>query len=179
MNAKAVLTAVAGKVAASLKARGFERRALKFVRRAGDDGFVSLIELQPSKKSTPEQVLFAINFGVIVPSLYVGDDLTKPEYGGCHWGGRVSGNDGVELWWPVRADEDVEQLTARVMALVAQEVLPALETKKDAQRLLFLGTLLHRAGRRDEFEETKAELERKARDPFSLRALEELKKLDG
>jgi hypothetical protein len=39
MNAKAVLTAAAGKVAANLN--GFERRGLKFVRQAGDKGFVS------------------------------------------------------------------------------------------------------------------------------------------
>jgi len=196
MNAKAVLTAAAGKVAASLKARGFERRGLTFVRRAVD-GFVSMIELQPSRKSTPEQLLFVVNFGVIVPSFFAGDDLAKPEYGGCHWGGRVSGKDGVEIWWPVRADDDVEQVAARVAALTEQEVLPALEAKQreedlialwktggsplltDAQRLLFLGTLLHRAGRREEFEQTRAELEGKARDPFSLRALGRLKELDG
>ena len=180
----------------SLEARGFQRRALKFVRRAGDDGFVSLIELQPSRSSTPEQLLFVINFGVIVPSLFVGEDLATPEYSDCHWGGRVSGKDGVEVWWPVRADDDVEQLAARVMVPIEEEVLPALEAKQrdedlialwktgrspllvDSQRLLFLGTLLYRAGRRDEFEAAKSELERKAKDPFSLRALGELKELD-
>jgi Domain of unknown function (DUF4304) len=196
MNAKAVLTAAAGKVAAGLKARGFERRGLTFVRRAVD-GFVSMIELQPSRKSTPEQLLFVVNFGVIVPSLFAGDALAKPEYGGCHWGGRVSGKDGVEIWWPVRADDDVEQVAARVTVLMEEEVLPVLEAKQreedlialwktgrspllvDSQRLLFLGSLLHRAGRRAEFEQTKAELERKATDSFSLRALGKLKELDG
>jgi hypothetical protein len=178
-----------------LKARGFERRGLKFVRRASGNGFVSLIELQPSRRSTSEQLLFVINFGVIVPSFFAGDDLTKPEYGGCHWGGRVSDKDGVETWLPVRADDDVEQLALRVTELLEHDVLPALEAKQrdedlikfwksgqspllvDAQRLLFLGTLLHRAGRKDEFEEIKAELERKARDPFSLRAVSKLKEL--
>jgi hypothetical protein len=196
MSAKAVLTAAAGKVAAGLKARGFERRGLTFVRRA-IDGFVSMIELQPFRKSTPEQLSFVINFGVIVPSLFAGDDLAKPEYGECHWGGRVSGKDGVEIWWPVRADDDVEQLAAHVTALMEQEVLPGLEAKQrdedlialwktgqspllvDSQRLVFLGTLLHRAGRRAEFEQTKAELEGKVTNPFSLRALGKLKELDG
>jgi hypothetical protein len=56
-----------------------------------------VIELQPSRKSRPEEISFVINFGVIVPGLFVGEDLTKPEYGGCHWGGRVSGKDSVEI----------------------------------------------------------------------------------
>jgi hypothetical protein len=195
MTAKALLTAAAGMVAVSLKARGFGRRALTFTRAV--DEFVSMIELQPSRTSTPEQLSFVINFGVIVVSLFAGEDLAKPEYGACHWGGRVSGKDGVEIWWPVRADDDVEQLAARVTALIEQDVLPALDGKQheedlialwktgrsplltDSQRLLFLGKLLHRAGRRQEFEETRAELEAKARDPFSLRALAKLKELDG
>ena len=138
---------------------------------------MSFIELQPSRRSTQEEISFVINFGVIVPSLFVGDDLTKAEYGGWHWGGRVSGKDSVEIWWPVRARDDVEELAARVTMLLKQEVLPALDGKQreddivalwksgrsplvDSQRLLYLGTLLHRAGRRDEFEQTMAELER-------------------
>lgn len=194
MNAKAVLTAAAAKVAGSLKAHGFERRGLKFVKAC--EGIVSLVELQPSRASAPEQLLFVINFGVVVRALFAGDNL-KPDYGGCHWGGRVSGKDGAEIWWPVRADDDVQPLAAHVTSLMDQEVLPALNAKQreedlivlwktgqspflvDSQRLLYLGTLLHRAGRRDEFEQTKAELERKATTPFSLRALQKLQELDG
>lgn len=196
MNARTVLTAAASRVAAKLKVHGFQRRGLKFVRRVSDDGFVSLIELQPSRASTSQELRFVINYGVIVPSLFVGDNLSKPEYGGCHWGGRVSGKDGVEIWWAVRGEDDAEQLATRVTSVLEGEVLPALESKQrdddlitlwktgcspllvDSQRLFFLGMLLHNAGRRTEFEETTAELERKARDPFSLRAVSKLKGLN-
>jgi hypothetical protein len=195
MNAKAVLIAASRKVGAGLKNRGYQRRALTYVMES--DGVVSMIELQPARGATPEQLSFVINFGVIVRSLVPGDDLTKPEYGGCHWGGRVSDEGGVEIWWPVRADDDVAPLAARLLATLEQAVLPALEANRreedlvalwktgrcpllvDSQRLLFLATLLHRAGRRDEFEQTKAELERKAADPFSLRALGKLRELDS
>lgn len=196
MNAKAVLTAAAAKVAASLDGRGFERRGLKFIRRRGGDAFVSLIELQRSRSSTSEHVSFAVNFGVVVPSLIATGDTAEPEYGGCHWSGRVCGADGVEIWWPVRANEDPGELAARVKVLLEENVLPALEAKQrdddliafwktgrspglvEAQRLSFLAKLLHNAGRREEFEEVKAELERKATDSFSRRALGELEKLD-
>jgi hypothetical protein len=196
MSARAILSVAVRKVGASVEPRQFERRGLKFVRRA-EDGFVSLIELQPSRKSTPEKLLFVINFGVIVPSLFVGDDLANPEYGQCHWGGRVSNKEGVEIWWPVRADDDAEQLAARLAAVVKEQVLPGLDAKQreedlialwktgrspllvDSQRLLFLGTLLHGAGKTEEFEQTKAELERKAVDSFALRALDKLKGLAG
>jgi hypothetical protein len=196
MSAKVVLTGAAGKVAVSLEASGFERRGLKFVRSV-PNGFVSFIELQVGRKSTTEQLVFVINFGVIVPSLLLGDEPAKPEYGACHWGGRVADKDGVEIWWPVRASDNVDQLAARVTTSIDQQVLPALAGKQreedlialwkagrspllvDSQRLLFLGTLLYRAGRWPELQETRAELEGKARDPFSLRALARLKELEA
>jgi len=194
-SAKAVLTAAAGKVAADLKARHFARRGLKFVHDSADGEFVSLIEFQLSRSSTSAQLSFVINFGVIVPSLFGGSDISKPEYTSCHWGGRVSGKDGVESWWSVHAADDVDQLTVRLNSVLEAEVLPALATMQreedlialwktgrgpglgEAQRLLFLATLLHRAGRRREFEETRAELEGKARDSFGLNALRKLNEL--
>lgn len=196
MNAKGVLAAAAQRVAVTLKDRNFKRRGLKFVR-SPNDGFVSLIELQSSRKSTSEQLSFAINFGVIVPVLFGGEDLTNPNYTECHWGGRILSNDGIEAWWSVRAHDDVEQLAARLTALLTQDVLPRLDAMQldddlvslwktgqspllaEVQRLLFLGTLLHRLGRREEFEEVKADLECKARDSFSQRAIAKLKALDG
>jgi len=195
MSATSVLTAAVGVMASVLKPLGFERRGLKLVR-TGDE-VISLIELQPSRQKTAESLTFVVNYGVVVPSLFLGRDLKKPEYTQCHWGGRVAGVDGKEGWWPVRVDDAPEQVAVKLKELVDSNVLPALEGKQreadlialwktgrgpllvEAQRLQCLAQLLHRAGRYQEVAEVRAQLEQKAVNPFAVRALEKVKALGG
>lgn len=180
-------------VGEELKTAGFRRSGSKFVRQG--DQVVSLIELQRSRrKGEPTQ--FVINYGVVVPCLFQGESLTKPEYTDCHWGGRVGDSEGREVWWVVSDDEPPSILASKVVNAVKARVFPVLEALQtesslielwrsgrspllvEGQRLQFLGTLLHRAGRRDEYAETKAELAAKASDPFSVRALQKLALLE-
>lgn len=197
MDAKTIFKEVARSVASLLAGYGFQKRSLKFVRKFDDGDVVSLIELQRSRRSTSEQLLFVINYGVVVPRLYLGFDLTKPEWTECHWGHRVSDEQDKEIWWPVGAGDDAENVAARVRAAIQDQALPALESKQrvedlialwktgqgrglsEMQRLRSLGILLHDAQRRDEFEAVKAEVKRSAREEFGLRVLEELEALDG
>jgi hypothetical protein len=195
MSAISVLAAAVSELAMALKPLGFRRRGFKLVR-TGDE-VVSLIEFQPSQQKTTQALTYVVNYGVVVPSLFLGGDLRRPEYTQCHWGGRVSGRDGKEAWWPVRENDVLEQVTARLKDVVDRDVLPALEGKQreadlialwkagrgpllvEAQRLQFLAQLLHRAGRQHELAEVRAELERKAVNPFAIRALEKVRALGG
>ena len=194
LTAKAVLSAAAKKVGSDLRARGFRRTGLKFVRQG--DEVVSMIQLQASRSGTAEAGTFVVNFGVLVPCLYIGQDIAKPVWTDCHWRERVS-RVGREAWFPFRANDDVDGLAARLTEIVEHDVLPVLETLQreedlialwktgqgpglgELNRLLLLGTLLHRAGRRSELSEIEAELELKADDAFARRALAKLRELDG
>jgi len=179
-----------------LKQRGFRRSGSKFTRTGAD--VVSLIEFQRSRGSTAVYLTFVINYGVAVLSLAhaEGVDTAKLWWTQCHWRARVSGKDGHEAWWPVRDDDDPNQLMARLTHLVEQEVLPALENKQreadlvtlwrtgkspglvEAQRLLCLAQLLHRAGRKAEAVQTRVELEHLPDSPFTLRASQKLRELE-
>ena len=194
MSAKIVLTEAAKRLAAELKGLGYKRSGLRFVRQGIE--VISLIELQVGRSSTPKELSFALNFGVIVISLADGE-ATKPTYTVCPWGGRVSGRDTTERWWTVRESDSVEELSHQLVTVVSRDVLPEIDSNQteealitlwrsgrspglvEAQRLLFLGVLLHRAGRLSEFAAVRSELESKARDRFSFRALEKLKGLES
>ncbi len=84
-------------------------------------------------------------------------------------------------------------MTNLLATVVNEDVLPALQSMQtekalialwqtgrspmlvDTRRLLYLGLLLHRAGRHDELEAVRAELESKADNVFAVRALAKLK----
>jgi hypothetical protein len=193
MTATSVLTAAMGTVALEFRKRGFQRRGLSLVR-AGSE-VVSLIELQPSTSKTPQKLTFVVNYGVIVPFLFQGRDLTKPIYTDCHWGGRAAGTNGSEGWWAVRETDEAARVAAEITDLLGRTVLPALEGKQceadlialwqtgespllmEARRLLLLAQLLHRAGRHQEVLAVRTELERIADTPFAIRALEKTRSL--
>lgn len=194
MTAKAVLSQAASAVAAELKTLGYRKSGLRYVRRGAET--ISLIELQPGRASSAEELSFVVNFGVMVISLLEGYEPMKPTYTDCHWGCRVAGQDGAEIWWMVREGDSWEDLANRLRTVFERVVLPALDCKQredalvalwrtgyspllvEAQRLLFLGMLLHRAGRYDEFIAVRSELETKAHDGFGVRALEKLRRLE-
>ena len=156
---------------------------------------LSLIELQISRTTTANELSFAINFGVIVSSLTENNELTKPTYTDCHWGGRVCSQNGIELWWNVHGSDSSTELAERLETVLDRDVLPELDAKQtesalialwqtgrgpllvEAQRLLFLGLLLHKAGKYSDFLKTRTELESKVHDGFGMRALDKLKGL--
>lgn len=193
MSARTVFSQGTIRVSDALKTLGYKRSGTRFVRRGAE--VVSLIELQTSRASTTNELSFVVNFGVIVISLTGGGDLSKPTYTDCHWGGRVSGKDGAERWWTVRAEDSAVELAETLDRVLLGEAVPALDSKQteealivlwqtgrspllvDEQRLFFLALLLHKAGKSPEFVAVRSELESKARDSFDLRALEKLKGL--
>ena len=154
-----------------------------------------MIELQGGRSSTRDELSFVANFGVIVISLAQGRELSKTTYTDCHCGGRVRGQNGIERWWTVRVEDSPAELAETLESVSLSEMVPALESKRteeamitlwqtgrspllvDAQRLLFMGLLLHRSGRFSELVAVQSELESKAHDGFSARALEKLKAL--
>jgi hypothetical protein len=184
---------VAGSV---LKQRGFRRAGSKFTRTGGE--VVSLIEFQRSRDSTAAYLTFVINYGVAVLSLAQaeGVDTAKLWWTQCHWQARVSGKDGHGAWWPVRDNDDPNELAARLTHLVEHDVLPVLEKKQreadlvtlwttgksaglvEARRLLCLAQLLHRAGRQAEAVQIRVELEHLPESPFTVRASQKLKELE-
>ena len=193
VSTKTVLSEATIRVADALKTLGYTRSGTRFIRRGTE--VLSLIELQTSRSSTNNELSFVVNFGVVVISLTEGSDLSKPTYTDCHWGSRVSGQDGVERWWTVRVEDSPAELAEMLESVLRREVLPALESKQteeamialwqtgrspllvEAQRLLFLGLLLHKAGKCSELVAVRSELELKARDGFGSRALDKLKGL--
>jgi hypothetical protein len=137
MSAQCVLTAAVSKVSRALVARGFKRKRRTFVRRGVDD-VMSLIQIQASRRSTAAELVFVVNFGVVVPVLYVGEDLHNPAFGGWHWGRRIADERGVEIWWSVRADADADDLAARLTSRIEREVLPALDALQREEDLIEL-----------------------------------------
>ncbi len=164
--------------------------------RAGDE-VVSLVEIQTSRDATPHMLTFVVNYGVVVPSLFRGQDIENPTRMECHWGGRVNGRDGTEAWWPVRENDSADLVAANILRTVEDDVFPnmdSVQTESDlialwkagpsnilveARKLEALAHLLHRAGRRAEVSEVRAQLERTATDSFSMRALERVRALEG
>ncbi len=194
MTAKAVFSRAASVLRAHLARAGFRKTGSKFVR-TGPEA-LSVIELQPSRGGSPDSLRFVVNYGVIVRSLLDEPAPAAPTYTECHWGGRVAGADGVEIWWPVRTMDDADELADRLRAVIERDVLPSLDRMQteesairvwqsgqspllvEAQRLFFLGRLLHKTGRHDEFAKVLHELEAKSRDAFGLRMLESLRGLE-
>lgn len=193
MTAKQILSQTAREIGAGLDSQGYRRTGSLFVRRGEE--VISLIELQPARGATAQELSFAVNFGVLAISLLDGEEPAKPTYTDCHWGGRLCGADGVEQWWTVRDTDLPSQRAQELLAVLNRDVLPVLhgmqteralielwQTRRspllvEAQRLLYLGRLLHRAGRYDEFAAVRSELEDKAREGFALRALQRLRDL--
>jgi hypothetical protein len=196
MSAQEVFAAVVAAAGATLKQRGFRRRGSKFIRIGNE--VVSLVEFQRSRDSTAASLTFVINYGVAVLSLLEleGVDAAKLWWTQCHWSERVAGKDGTGAWWPVRDHDDTNQLATWLIDLVGREALPALEKKQreadlvdlwatgkgpgliEARRLLFLGQLLHRAGRHQEAVQIRLTLERLPESPFMLRASQTLRALE-
>lgn len=194
MTAKLVLSRAANDLRAHLARTGFRKTGLKFVR-TGPEA-LSVIELQPSRGGSADSLRFVMNYGVIIQSLLDEPAPAAPTYTECHWGGRVTDAAGVEIWWPVRTIDDAGELADRLRAVLEHDVLPALDHMQteesairvwqsgqspllvEAQRLFFLGRLLHKTGRHDEFAKVLRELEAKARDAFGLRVLESLRGLE-
>lgn len=194
MNARNVLTQIAVSIASRLKPLGYRRRGLTFVRRGAE--VISFIELQPSRASSPEELKFVVNYGVVVASLFEGHEPEKAIYTEWHYGRRVCGRDGVELWWTIHEGDRVDDGETRLWVALEVDVLPDLNQKQtegalidlwltgrgpglgEARRLFLLARLLHRAARLGEFAAVRSELETKARDAFGLRALAILKDLE-
>jgi len=194
MTAKHVLSSATSEIAAGLETLGYRRAALRLMRRC--PSVTSLIELQIARGATSETLSFVVNFGVVVNGLVESGESTRPTYTDCHWAARLLGGDGVERWWPVRDGDSAGILARQLGEALERDVLPALESMQsedalialwqtgrspglaEEQRLLFLGLLLWRAGRRDEFLRVRTELETEARDSFGLRALAKLMALD-
>jgi hypothetical protein len=195
MTARAVLSSAVKIVATALSDVGFWRKGLRLVR-AGDE-VVSLIEIQPSRDSTAHMLTFVLNYGVTVPGCFLGKDIESPTLMECQWGDRVNGRDGTEAWWPVRESDSIEGVAANMLRTIEADVFPKMEPVQkesdlialwkagpsnilvEALKLQFLAQLLHRAGRRAEVAEVRAELERTAVDSFSMRALERVRALEG
>jgi hypothetical protein len=196
MSAQPIFTSAIALGGSGLKQRGFRRSGSKFTRVGVE--VASLIEFQRSRSSTSAYLTFVINYGVAVLSLAhaEGVDTAKLWWTQCHWQARVCGKDGRDAWWPVRRDDDPDELAARLTHVVEQDVLPPLEEKQreadlvalwttgrspgliEARRLLCLGQLLHRAGRQADAVRTRLELERLPESPFTLRASRRLKELE-
>lgn len=187
-----MVSTAARAISARLSPLGYRRRGIRFVRQGRE--LISRIELQIQRGSTTEEAWFAVNYGVVVVAL-AGSDLPTPTHTDCHWGARVCGEDGVERWWRVRDTDHPDELANRLLEALEGSVLQALDTMQteadlialwktgrspllvEAQRLLFLGMLLCRAGRKEELEAVQLELESKAHNLFAVRALERLKAL--
>lgn len=174
--------------------RGFVCTGLQWFQPTGELRW--LVEAQPWRGGWPGGAKVALNWGAFVASL-------EDSEGGCvlrgwstaHWGGRVMGADGLERWWEVADGDDPAPLAASLREAVVAEVLPqvdALTTEAElvrrwlegqstspleAKRLQCLALLLHRAGRRAEFDAAVEALEALPRTPFSWFTLRELRAL--
>jgi hypothetical protein len=194
MSAKSILTEAARIISLALKDRGFKRVGLKFLREGEE--VASLIEFQMSRTGVVDKGSFVINFGVIVPVLFVGQDLTKPTYFDCHWSARVSDEEGVEIWWTVRSSDDPRELAIKLTEILERKVFASLDSIQreadlieiwqtgkgrgltEAGRLLSLGILLHRARRHSEAADVRKALEQKAKSSFDQRAVRQLRELE-
>lgn len=195
MTAKSVLSEAARALASHLRPLGYRRSGLRFARQGEE--VVSLIELQLKRGGTKDVISFVVNYGVLVPGLTgTGGGNVAPTYTDCHWGERLAGADGTERWWTVRAGDHPQELAAELETELDRQVLTTLQSMQseaalialwqtgrspglvEAQRLLFLGMLLHRAGRYRECEQVRTELESKARDGFAMRAVAKLRELE-
>ena len=184
--ADAVLSKAFSSVAKGLRPSGFEK-AGKYKLYRSLDGVAWVLELQKSRDTTKTDIRYVINYGVLAPALFNGDDPRSAILSDCHWQSRVSGEDGREIWLHVSPSTTVEEVTATLEEAIAKQVLPDLSAFRSEadlvhfwlagknrgltakQRWVGLGQLLAKPGRPDEVRWVLAEIEGTEKDDWQRR----------
>jgi len=107
---------------------GYRKAAALFSRAVED--VIHLIEVQGSRSSTNQEVLFTVNVGVFVPALIYPDvrDVTRPSIPDAHWRERLGFlcPEQKDLWWKVSSAHEALDAAEDVAARNQRFALPAL-----------------------------------------------------
>ena len=123
---------------ARLKPLGFAYGAGNF-RRSTSSGNILTIHIQKSSRSSHEQLLVTVNYGVTsrrVLSATKGEDAVMGDVWDAHWSGRIEDADGRERWLSFSATDDASTIADQLWAIVEIKVLPELESHTEDQLLL-------------------------------------------
>lgn len=123
-----------------LKGIGFTKKGNNFYLQSNKN--YGIVNLQKSRNSTKEDVIFTINFGVysnvLGQLLYGYNDLSKPEVEECQWESRVGDfmPDSPDYWWSVNMSDNFNDVVSNVMGKVQSIVVPELNKRLSDEGLI-------------------------------------------
>jgi len=189
-----------GQLAAELKLRGYKKRGALFYKPL--EGNLACIEIQKSRKSSAEEVLFTVNLGIVNSKIHSFTSSTPmvAEIEKSHWRMRLGAltDSPRDIWWEIKPGADMGVLNNELWALISVRALPTLDRycKNDElaalwltgrspgltefERLINLSILLQNMGRTEELDRTlDALLAATANSPSESVARSHVRKLRG
>jgi len=151
---------------------GFSKKGAAF--RRSDAEVVQVIAIQKSRKSTTEQIVFAVNLGVASKQLLQREEVDSASVTAeeCHWRQRLSAGDPAgDSWWSVHDARSAQEAATSVAQALHDRGLPAVSILSndlalrdlwlsgrspgltDVQRLLNLAVLTSRLGPAEDAQE--------------------------
>jgi Domain of unknown function (DUF4304) len=118
---------IVDRIVEALRAFGFSRRGKRTV--VSEQGDVLwLVELQKSKKSTGNELVFTINLGVysLLLAKRLGQSDRRPEVADCHWTQRLGVLSGEleDKWWDVSDVFEATNVGEEITRLLKNYALP-------------------------------------------------------
>ncbi|MDP9178986.1 MAG: DUF4304 domain-containing protein [Gemmatimonadota bacterium] len=182
MTTARVFTQLLRSVESILGPAGFARTKRSFWIQSGNN--IGIIDVQKSRKSTADRVLFTLNLGVWsdrVGSFVAGGTKSHPpEVDDCHWRERIGFllPDREDKWWTINESDDAAAVIDDVGPVMESVAVPAViaHINDDAlrdewlmdkspgltnvQRLMYLSILLKEIGPQDALSGVVADLKR-------------------
>ncbi len=114
-----------------LKDHGFVRSGLNF-RREGDET-IALINIQKSRKSSKDQVLFTINLGIasrlLIRFYLLTNEVATLSWEDCHWRRRLGLLTAAEkdLWWSIVDETSIDDVGEMLRGYIEKLAIPEIE----------------------------------------------------
>ena len=126
------------KIGEFLKPLGFKKKNSTFYKI--DDNNFGLVDIQKSKSSSKESILFTINLGVCSGAIrnYFDEYSALPEISECHWQKRIGFllDQNNDHWWQIDSVSEIESLMENLIAVLKERALPEIDKNLSDNSLL-------------------------------------------